>query len=1612
VNSDQHFIKRIEFDFEVEDKERAKSTQDTLSRLFRSDLQRIIEQILDEFEVEGHLLRIKNLELDLGDLSEAYLETDLMDRLREILRKKMDEIRARVTYASSYYHGNEVLIPLWSAKMEVVTYFLSHGRLPVHAAKFPGKVQDVLKELIREDAARVKSSLGPVIRKQPAIAKRVVEQFSPDVTQQIFKMFQPAYQGFIEKETRDISEKITEEYNLSKKRVRKILEEASIIYLVTNERPSFNRVDFVQNIKRFAEREVGQDLEKGFPSSEDSSTSSSLDQQYAPLIRIVKAAIAQKQILSKKAELVSLVGTLLRFHPEALKEILKQSASDKKVFRSLAEILPTETIRRFISQASPASAKGLLRVALRAIAAHGRYLSGSEAEKKFRNETYGALLQFVAKTPGPKQSGRLFSTYLKDAVEEEKIAPPQLVENWQPIVEQGTSVDEIQQIKEEEATAEEQKLAEEQKQAEAHQAEEEEETVTESSQEADPANKKASAESAEEVEEGASIDSEEEEKEISKAEEEKEEEEERQVEPSGEEEAEVSEDKKEEEKADESSEEASEDEKEGELSEEEQEALAAEKGDDKGEETENKEVDENGLEPDPEVSEETEAESFQEEPDSKEEATELVEAEAEEVAEGDTERAQLDFILYVLEQNEIPWWSKNLEETDPAKVLMALIEAKSEALTFELKQRIRQAVAPAKARMAQALLDNFGAEAFQALLTYSMPETAGFYVSMSLLLLRFHSEINPDNFLSKIREADKFQWYPIVRFYLDHLDSNPGPQEALRYTVKMLEATSTLESPEIIEALKKVVAKAVEAGEMRFFPFQTMLPSPEEDIELKSGTASSAIQYEEQAMRAIQAKREAEEHKEQETAEAEAAVEGLVEGVEGVDTPVTTSTEEEKEESASSDKTTKDRGDEETLPQTTSGKSTENGEIGEEESVVPSEEGTSIEEEKQSGEEGTQSPPLPTEVESTAEDIALAKEQAEEEKKIQESSEKDGLDLKEESELPDDEKETAAIEGVSREQAEEEERQKELTAQSMDQVQEESVPGEQEKTEAREEEQEGVEASLEKQLEQNAEEEIAKAESKASETSPDATEVLAKPGTEEVDEEDRIETESQAEETQQAEGEKKVEGKEEEETGSSEGENYNTELLVEGSETVEPSAEDQPAAGLTPEEIAAYEELAALQADQEATEAVSKAKQEKEREAGEEAIDVPTGLDEVPKPHQPLSQEVLAEVEQILADAALTTEQVVLYYLRVGSLPPKAIQLKEAALFSMIREVIVGEPRKVEAILRQQARSSSLPKRIASLPEEIYEMVIGVLVPPAQKEQFIRYARVVRNLFRITKVSMSVERIAAQTIQFLVSTNKSQLQLEIYIQSLLTFLHAETSQSKEALIDWMVEEVEKRSSHIKVTLLEVLKAIRTDYESPVDTLPEEIEALEEKKEEKVEIPVELEGKPEPETYISNAGLILFAPLLENAFRELGYTDHTGKFKTDKLRERSVHFLGHLAFEQNKMPEEEMVLCKLIAGMDLDTPLALEMALTENEIEKTSALIDLIRSKWSGMDKTTNEIFRKSWIMREGRLQKDSREDYVLRVDQKGFDILLGRFSLGIPRFEYPWTSTTMRVEWQ
>ncbi|WP_211944325.1 contractile injection system tape measure protein, partial [Cupriavidus campinensis] len=167
-------------------------------------------------------------------------------------------------------------------------------------------------------------------------------------------------------------------------------------------------------------------------------------------------------------------------------------------------------------------------------------------------------------------------------------------------------------------------------------------------------------------------------------------------------------------------------------------------------------------------------------------------------------------------------------------------------------------------------------------------------------------------------------------------------------------------------------------------------------------------------------------------------------------------------------------------------------------------------------------------------------------------------------------------------------------------------------------------------------------------------------------------------------------------------------------------------------------------------------------------------------------------------------------------------------------------------------------------------------------------------------------------------------------------------------------------------------------------------------------------------YIGDAGLVLLATYSQRLFGMLDLLD--GKTLRDaQAAARAVRCLAWLAHGHDQASEPECVLPKLLCGMPLDAPLVGEGALDAATRRLLDDLIGAVIGHWSALGKTSPEGLRQTFLLREGRLTRESNDSghhWRLAVKPGPFDMLLDRLPWSFSTIKLPWMQEVMYVDWR
>ncbi|MCG2590566.1 contractile injection system tape measure protein [Rhodohalobacter sulfatireducens] len=163
-------------------------------------------------------------------------------------------------------------------------------------------------------------------------------------------------------------------------------------------------------------------------------------------------------------------------------------------------------------------------------------------------------------------------------------------------------------------------------------------------------------------------------------------------------------------------------------------------------------------------------------------------------------------------------------------------------------------------------------------------------------------------------------------------------------------------------------------------------------------------------------------------------------------------------------------------------------------------------------------------------------------------------------------------------------------------------------------------------------------------------------------------------------------------------------------------------------------------------------------------------------------------------------------------------------------------------------------------------------------------------------------------------------------------------------------------------------------------------------------------------YTSRAGLVLAAPFFPKLFDRLGYLIN-GIFVEDSTQSRAVHILEFIVTGYENVEEHALVLQKLLSGLPIQKPVDPLDELTEQEIEISESMLNALLSNWPGLEHTTIDALRETFLQREGRLQEEDGQ-WTLSVEIKSVDVLIDRIPWSIGVIKLPWMKNVLKVEWR
>lgn len=199
MSSNSHMIGQVSFDLGFFSAEKNHELQETVSRLFNSEISRQIDLLFSDTIASDEILQIKQLSLDLGEINYATLEKELPERIIASLKEKIIGFKNRTPEASSHYK----LLNSKSYKLNAIEHYLLTGNLLRKDTDIHSGIESYLVDLLTEDASLLIKLLKKTGKKERA-RRRIAWQFREKTITSVINAVEPAYRQVISDYTREL----------------------------------------------------------------------------------------------------------------------------------------------------------------------------------------------------------------------------------------------------------------------------------------------------------------------------------------------------------------------------------------------------------------------------------------------------------------------------------------------------------------------------------------------------------------------------------------------------------------------------------------------------------------------------------------------------------------------------------------------------------------------------------------------------------------------------------------------------------------------------------------------------------------------------------------------------------------------------------------------------------------------------------------------------------------------------------------------------------------------------------------------------------------------------------------------------------------------------------------------------------------------------------------------------------------------------------------------------------------------------------------------------------------------------------------------------------------
>lgn len=176
------------------------------------------------------------------------------------------------------------------------------------------------------------------------------------------------------------------------------------------------------------------------------------------------------------------------------------------------------------------------------------------------------------------------------------------------------------------------------------------------------------------------------------------------------------------------------------------------------------------------------------------------------------------------------------------------------------------------------------------------------------------------------------------------------------------------------------------------------------------------------------------------------------------------------------------------------------------------------------------------------------------------------------------------------------------------------------------------------------------------------------------------------------------------------------------------------------------------------------------------------------------------------------------------------------------------------------------------------------------------------------------------------------------------------------------------------------------------------------------IPEKQQPAKQESLHVPYASLVITAPFLPMFFDAVGLLAD-GRFTNMESQIKAVRLTGFLGSGQADTPDWELVMPKLLCGLDPDTTITMDEELDQDSLLEADNLLKALIKHWNALGHCSTDGLREGFLDRNGKLTTQP-DNWLVQVESKSIDILLDKISWGFSTIKLPWMPKMIITEWK